>query len=129
MSRDGVLNISRYVDYCGGCTDVNLGSRHDNIRLFSRSLDDLLGLATATSGVDYHKADLPKRIIYPIDLLSSADKSQKLFMSEFLATLEGFLGFNVEWVSLEKIWNDTRPAGAHDEGMQSFMKDVSKWVQ
>jgi hypothetical protein len=46
-------------------------------------------------------------------------------MNELFETLQRFLGFDVEPVSLEKIWNETRPADAHDEGMQLYMKEVS----
>lgn len=108
-SQDGILHFSR----------------PGNTRLFSRSLEDLLTLTISCLSINSPKTSLPERIIYPIDLHSSFDTSPKPLMSEVFVALERFLGVEVEPVSLEKIWNETRPEDAHDEGMQLYMKEAS----
>ncbi|KAK7419721.1 hypothetical protein QQZ08_010734 [Neonectria magnoliae] len=99
-------------------------SNYTNERLFSRSLEDLLHMTTTSLGISSPKTKLPKRIIYPVDLHAAVDNIQQAGMKQFISTLEKFLGVQVEEINIGETWAEDRPAEAHDEGMQTYMKDA-----
>ncbi|KPM40801.1 hypothetical protein AK830_g5768 [Neonectria ditissima] len=100
-------------------------SNYTNGRLFSRSLKDLLHMTTTTLGISSPKSMIPKRIIYPVDLHPVRNSSQKIVMDGLISTLEKFVGAKVEEINLGETWAENRPAEAHGEAMQTYMKDVS----
>ncbi|KAK7420198.1 hypothetical protein QQX98_002851 [Neonectria punicea] len=99
-------------------------SNYTNERLFSRSLEDLLHMITTSLGISSPRVKLPKRIIYPVDLHPAVNSSQQAWMKQFISTLEKFIRVQVEEINIGETWAGDRPAEAHDEEMQTYMKDA-----
>ncbi|KAM0421547.1 hypothetical protein ACHAPT_010721 [Fusarium lateritium] len=101
--------------------DVLTTSRSDRTRLLSRSLEDLLDITTKSLDQHPNKPQLPKRILYPVDLIS-ADETQQDVLNSFMSALEDFLSVQAESIDIGAIWSENPPAEASDEDMQAYMR-------
>lgn len=67
----------------------------------------------------------PKTITYLTDF-SSADEEKNDKYEQFLASVEAFLGVKSTRLSLTHTWASKPPAEAKGQGLQEYMRDVSR---
>ncbi|KAI5461730.1 hypothetical protein BGZ63DRAFT_414396 [Mariannaea sp. PMI_226] len=108
---------------------TNAWHRLERMRVFSRSLQDLLHLTSATLSLDSSRGSFPQRIIYPSDFDPSFGGGNNSSMADVITALENFLDLQVDMVTLEDIWNETAPGGARNYSMQEYMKDYQEKFQ
>ncbi|KAI8662232.1 Amidase domain-containing protein [Fusarium sp. Ph1] len=101
--------------------DIWTTSSSDRTRLLSRSLEDLLVLTTKTLYQHPREPKSPKRILYPVDLVS-VDEAQQEALDGFVMTLEELLGVEAQRIDIGAAWAENPPDEASDEDMQAYMK-------
>ncbi|RGP68975.1 hypothetical protein FSPOR_4952 [Fusarium sporotrichioides] len=107
ISSDGVKTISKF----------------DGIRLFSRSLKGLLDHAPSPKIEPKGESFAPK-VIVPTDL-SSPGETQNTAIDKFVSILQDLLDAKAEYVDIGKTWEESPPVEASEDGMQSYMSQVS----
>ena len=96
----------------------------DRTRLLSRSLEDLLDITTKTLDQQPQEPKSPKRVLYPVDLISVYETQQEA-LDGFVTTLEELLGVEAQSIDIGAAWAENPPDEASDEDMQAYMKHVS----
>ncbi|PNP79587.1 hypothetical protein FNYG_07203 [Fusarium nygamai] len=116
MSEGGVYSMNQPGNLS---TDIATASKFDKTRIFSRSLKGLLDFTeNAKAGASKGSST---RVIVPDDL-SSPEKSQKTAIATFVSILQDLLGTKAEYVNVGKIWEESPPSEASNEGMQAYME-------
>ncbi|UPK93500.1 hypothetical protein LCI18_004435 [Fusarium solani-melongenae] len=96
-------------------------SHLDRTRLLGRSLEDLLDITTKTLDQQPQEPKSPKRVLYPVDLIS-VDETQREALGGFVTTLDELLGVEAQSIDIGAIWAENPPDEASDEDMQAYMK-------
>ncbi|KAI8661221.1 Amidase domain-containing protein [Fusarium keratoplasticum] len=102
-------------------------SHLDRTRLLSRSLEDLLDITTKTLDQQPQEPKSPKRVLYPVDLIS-VDETQQEALDGFVTTLEELLGVEAQSIDIGAAWAENPPDEASDEDMQAYMKHAPFWL-
>ncbi|KAH7165633.1 hypothetical protein EDB81DRAFT_639315 [Dactylonectria macrodidyma] len=127
-AQDGLYSIAPSLDNLS-FDGLLKNSSYGNGRLFSRSLEDLLHLTTALLSTSSSENGIPSRVLFPVDLHTTMNESQRRLVDDFVSTLEKFHGIDVEKVNLGEVWAETRPSEAHREEMQVYMEDVNQYFE
>lgn len=114
------LQVSRCLKLLNQSDNYSL----DRTRLLSRSLEDLLDIASKTLDRQSRELKSPNRIIYPVDMIS-VDETQQEALDSFVSTLQDFLGVQAESINIGAVWAENPPDEASDEDMQAYMRHVS----
>ncbi|KAF5967012.1 D-mandelate dehydrogenase [Fusarium coicis] len=116
MSEGGVYSLSQPGNLS---FDIATASKFDKTRIFSRSLKGLLDFTENTKTRASESSSM--RVIVPEDF-SSPKKSQKTAIATFVSILQGLLDAKAEYVNVGKIWRESPPSEASNEGMQRYME-------
>ena len=71
-------------------------------------------------------AELPKKIVLPLDFLPTEDTLQKRMVLDFVKDLETHLNIKAERFSINYLWARKPPAAAEGQGLYEFLEAVGK---
>ena len=97
--------------------------------IFARDLDKLAAFAKLWYGPhlsDQQAANLPPRIVLPLDFSPAEHTPQKKVILDFLRDLESFFKVRAERISLNALWAQTPPNEAQGQGMHEYLEDVGR---
>ncbi|KND86695.1 Glutamyl-tRNA(Gln) amidotransferase subunit A [Tolypocladium ophioglossoides CBS 100239] len=100
---------------------------YDSVGLVSRDVLELFNIASAVLNQSHADAAMPppKRLLCPVDFFeSSGSKAHKELASQFVATLENFLGTKAEKVDVAAAWKKQPPPEAKGQGLQEYINDA-----
>jgi hypothetical protein len=69
---------------------------------------------------------LPEKLVYITDHMSAEDTPQKRCVMDLVQDMEVSLGMEAIDMSVEDLWDSDPPEDAHGQGLQDFLKDVSR---
>lgn len=95
--------------------------------IFGRSLDHLALLANHSLAAPTNANDrTPRRIIYPTDFFPIPDPAHQQLIDLFIEKLETLVGTKKDPLSLDKLWDESRPPQSSSAGhtLREFMQKV-----
>ncbi|POR35133.1 Glutamyl-tRNA(Gln) amidotransferase subunit A [Tolypocladium paradoxum] len=98
---------------------------YDSVGLVSRDVLELFNVASAVLNTSHADATAPppRRLLYPVDFFeSNGSKVHRELTSQFVATLENFMGVKAEKVNITALWEKQPPPEAKGQGLQEYME-------
>lgn len=115
FSQDGMFAVFRHFDVPG-----ILARDITKLALFADKWygDRLQGYRTT--------ADIPPKIVLPLDLLPTEDTPQKHIVLDFVKDLETHLKIEADRISISDLWAKTTPERAKGQGLHEFLAEAGK---
>lgn len=98
----------------------------DVIGIMSRSLSGIRQLLTETSNLAIPRK-FPGRLLYPTDFFPQKDPEQQAMTDVFVEQVEKFLGVSKECISLQDLWEQSRPPLAEGKSLAAFLEMSAVW--